>query len=61
MREEDEPIENAEVKEEEWSDVDDNSPIIEEDIDAIIEKTGEEELVDFPDEVTFPTFGAGKH
>ncbi|VEB34838.1 RNA polymerase sigma factor RpoS [Legionella sainthelensi] len=50
MREDDEPIKEPELKDEEWSEPDDESLLIEEDdLDSFVEKSEEEdfELPDF--------------
>lgn len=64
MNEEDEPIKETDIKDEEWSEPDDNSLLIEDDIELEIEKAeGDEELEipDFSDDVAFPSFHKGKN
>ena len=67
MHEEDKPIEDTEIKEDGWSDFEDSSLILEEDIEKIVDidegDSEEEELVepaDF-DDLSFPSFHSGKH
>ncbi len=41
MNEEDEPIKEMDVKEEEWSELEEGSLLIEDDVDSVIEKAEE--------------------
>jgi RNA polymerase nonessential primary-like sigma factor len=67
MKEDDESIKEPDIKDDEWSEPDDSSLLIEEDIDLEIEKAVEEEsddlpdLPDFSDDHAFPSFQRGKN
>lgn len=63
MQDDEEPIKDKEFKEEEWSEPDDESLLSEEDVEPDIEKMEEEldELPEFTDDETFPSFQRGKN
>lgn len=59
MHEDDESIKEPELKDEDWSEPDDESLLIEEDIDSLLEKDEvdpDPELPDFSDDTAFPSF-----
>lgn len=49
MQDEEEPIKENDIKEEEWSEADDNLLLIDDDFEEAMEKGEEESLIDFPD------------